>query len=246
MVGDHAAGVCWPIRGPPPRHRPAPSGNWEQERGPPLSGRRYDHDDEPAARRPPRGAAAAAPESAGRTRLHLWSSGDLLARSGAAVVTAALYLALSCRSLTGSVVPLLVRRRSVALAWPTRGTFAVAGFGSDGSRASKSRRSVAATGNAPSASRRERSESLLRRPRWSASCDGKSAARIPAPERHDGLTVGTTSEREVERRNHHGSARARQQEARGPLMKAFASTDPEGAAVGPHGSRSAIVARSRQ
>jgi len=49
------------IRGPPPRHRAALRGDWEEERGPPLSGRRYDHDDQPAAKRPPRGAAAAAP-----------------------------------------------------------------------------------------------------------------------------------------------------------------------------------------
>jgi len=32
-----------------------------------------------------------------------------------------------------------------------------------------------------------------------------SAGRIPAPERHDGLTVAATSEREAESRIHHGS-----------------------------------------
>ena len=47
---------------------------------------------------------------------------------------------------------------------------------------------------------------------------GKSAARIPAAERHDGLTVAATKEREVQRLIHHGSTRACQQVARHPLM----------------------------
>ena len=43
---------------------------------------------------------------------------------------------------------------------------------------------------------------------------GKSAARIPAPERHGGLTVAATSEREASGDSFHGCIRARQPGAR--------------------------------
>jgi len=75
---------------------------------------------------------------------------------------------------------------------------------------------------------------------------GKSAARIPAPERHDRPTAAATSEREVGSLRHHGSTRARHPGAQWPHVKAFASTGSEGVAVGPHGSRFAVIARPRQ
>ena len=61
---------------------------------------------------------------------------------------------------------------------------------------------------------------------------GKSAARIPAPERHDRLTVAAASEREVNRPSHHGDTRARPQEAQLPRVEAFASTGSGGVAEG--------------
>jgi len=86
-----------------------------------TSRRRFCRGPAPTARAPSGGAAAAASGSAGRTRLHGWSSSDLLASSAIAVVDEALCLALAWRRDTGIVAPLVFRHRADLTAWPTRG-----------------------------------------------------------------------------------------------------------------------------
>jgi hypothetical protein len=81
----------------------------------------------PITKRTATGPTATALGPAG-TRLHEWSSSDLLASSGVAVVDQALYLALLSRRYTAVVVPLFIRRRADRTAWPTRGPAVVVGL----------------------------------------------------------------------------------------------------------------------
>ena len=123
---------------------------------------------------------------------------------------------------SGAIVPLVARCRSDSPAWPTRGTVAVAGIENENVHGESE------------ANRR------LRRPRWSASCDGKVGGAHPGTRAARGLSEAATSEREASRYANHGDTRARQPEARRPPMKAFASTGPEGVAAGALGGRFAV------
>jgi len=68
------------------------------------------------------GGAAAAASGSADARLDEWMLSDLLASSAVAVVSGALYLALSCCCDTSVVVPLFIRYGADVPAWLTRGT----------------------------------------------------------------------------------------------------------------------------
>ena len=207
MVGDHPAGVCWRIRGPPPRHRPAYSAHWEQEGGPP----------------PPDAATAVDPQHLLSVFRRCRRGGPRIRRThppSFVVVRRPVGELGCCRGDRNSVPParlsqphevcraasvsLLLRFLSVAHSRSSRGRRR-----DEFEPGARCGSRLVAHGECERL-RRERSESPL--PATTSGprvVTGKSAARITAPERHDGLTIGTTSEREVESRGHHGDARAR-------------------------------------
>jgi len=111
------------------------------------------------------------------------------------VVSAALCLALLCHCLTGSVVPLVTPSGSDATIVAHSRHILVAEVERDWVGESEA---IAAFGDHGGA----------------RVVTGKSPARIPAPERHDRLTVAATKEREASCRSDHGGTRARHPVAR--------------------------------